>query len=213
MAQYFQLLSIGSYRLSWDVLQNCFDSAITIGQFVDINQRYDVPDIVRLLLGYEILYPFNVFASSEMIITKSHCSICNKSMLSSECPHIKGKLYWGLEAYEVVDDMEPQTVALVKHPLDKRCVMELSDDQRTEEEKYAILHDLVHKVPNRMSLFEVEEQKSIRKRNDMIIVGRNDPCPCKSGKKFKKCCQDKLYYEHTHIVIHQKEPISLYMFS
>ena len=20
-------------------------------------------------------------------------------------------------------------------------------------------------------------------------VGRNDPCPCESGKKFKKCCQ------------------------
>ena len=22
-------------------------------------------------------------------------------------------------------------------------------------------------------------------------VGRNDPCPCGSGKKFKKCCLDK----------------------
>jgi len=22
-------------------------------------------------------------------------------------------------------------------------------------------------------------------------VGRNDPCPCGSGKKFKKCCWDK----------------------
>ena len=21
-------------------------------------------------------------------------------------------------------------------------------------------------------------------------VGRNDPCPCGSGKKFKKCCRD-----------------------
>lgn len=22
-------------------------------------------------------------------------------------------------------------------------------------------------------------------------VGRNDPCPCGSGKKYKKCCMDK----------------------
>lgn len=22
-------------------------------------------------------------------------------------------------------------------------------------------------------------------------LGRNDPCPCGSGKKFKKCCQDQ----------------------
>ncbi|WP_312862075.1 SEC-C metal-binding domain-containing protein [Muricoccus pecuniae] len=24
--------------------------------------------------------------------------------------------------------------------------------------------------------------------NPMRAVGRNDPCPCGSGKKFKKCC-------------------------
>lgn len=23
-------------------------------------------------------------------------------------------------------------------------------------------------------------------------VGRNDPCPCGSGKKFKKCCERKM---------------------
>ncbi|MFA5249888.1 MAG: SEC-C metal-binding domain-containing protein [Parachlamydiales bacterium] len=22
-------------------------------------------------------------------------------------------------------------------------------------------------------------------------VGRNDPCPCGSGKKYKKCCEEK----------------------
>jgi len=22
-------------------------------------------------------------------------------------------------------------------------------------------------------------------------IGRNDPCPCGSGKKYKKCCLDK----------------------
>lgn len=25
----------------------------------------------------------------------------------------------------------------------------------------------------------------------MRECGRNDPCPCGSGKKFKKCCQSK----------------------
>nr|WP_156630080.1 DUF1186 domain-containing protein [Methylobacterium sp. Leaf112] len=28
-------------------------------------------------------------------------------------------------------------------------------------------------------------------RNPFKDVGRNDPCPCGSGKKFKKCCLDK----------------------
>jgi hypothetical protein len=26
----------------------------------------------------------------------------------------------------------------------------------------------------------------------MDKVGRNDPCPCGSGKKYKKCCEEKV---------------------
>ena len=26
------------------------------------------------------------------------------------------------------------------------------------------------------------------KKNEAPKVGRNDPCPCGSGKKYKKCC-------------------------
>ena len=29
---------------------------------------------------------------------------------------------------------------------------------------------------------------TIRKPSDATPVGRNDPCPCGSGKKYKKCC-------------------------
>jgi len=43
-----------------------------------------------------------------------------------------------------------------------------------------------------------EKRKSIKKEYDKTKtvvkeakVGRNDPCPCGSGKKYKKCCLDK----------------------
>ena len=29
-------------------------------------------------------------------------------------------------------------------------------------------------------------------------VGRNDPCPCGSGKKYKNCCLSSGKYETTH---------------
>jgi len=28
-------------------------------------------------------------------------------------------------------------------------------------------------------------------RTTESTVGRNDPCPCRSGKKFKRCCMGK----------------------
>ncbi|UJL48206.1 SEC-C domain-containing protein [Virgibacillus sp. NKC19-16] len=46
-----------------------------------------------------------------------------------------------------------------------------------------------------MELFE-QEKKALQplpasKKNESkksVKVGRNDPCPCGSGKKYKKCC-------------------------
>jgi len=41
------------------------------------------------------------------------------------------------------------------------------------------------------SVFQPEIQKQYQK------VGRNDPCPCGSGKKFKKCCEKRSSYLET----------------
>ena len=41
----------------------------------------------------------------------------------------------------------------------------------------------------------IEEMKEGLKQKPFIRkfkTGRNEPCPCKSGKKFKKCCLDKI---------------------
>ena len=38
---------------------------------------------------------------------------------------------------------------------------------------------------NTLGIIEDEENKP---EIDFSKVGRNDPCPCGSGKKFKKCC-------------------------
>ncbi|KAF5046978.1 SEC-C metal-binding domain-containing protein [Sedimentibacter saalensis] len=45
------------------------------------------------------------------------------------------------------------------------------------------------------NIFDDEKRKEIKKdfnRSKIVVkgekVGRNDPCPCGSGKKYKKCC-------------------------
>jgi len=39
------------------------------------------------------------------------------------------------------------------------------------------LHDVWHAIGPRVETVRVADK-----------TGRNDPCPCGSGKKFKKCC-------------------------
>jgi len=38
------------------------------------------------------------------------------------------------------------------------------------------------------SIFNQVSQITKQPEATMVAVGRNDPCPCGSGKKFKKCC-------------------------
>ncbi|MCL2373163.1 MAG: SEC-C metal-binding domain-containing protein [Defluviitaleaceae bacterium] len=56
--------------------------------------------------------------------------------------------------------------------------------------------DKLYSLPEWENIFTKEEQKELyvqQKRSHTIVrndekVGRNDPCPCGSGKKYKKCC-------------------------
>jgi len=58
--------------------------------------------------------------------------------------------------------------------------------------------DWLYGIPVWDNIFSVEERQAIKKQynKDHTVVkgdkiGRNDPCPCGSGKKYKKCCLNK----------------------
>lgn len=55
--------------------------------------------------------------------------------------------------------------------------------------------DYLYTLPQWDGIFSVEKRKEIQRkwRDSKTVVnnnkvGRNDPCPCGSGKKYKKCC-------------------------
>lgn len=206
IAIYFSLLQSKSYKQSWNKLQDCLDDIYGVGQFVERNKRLELPFLNKLLREYEKLYPYRMFASSEYIITKSECSICGKAMNSLSCPHIKGNLYWGEIAYEnILEIKEINAVALVSNPEDKRCVMELADDNRSEIEKYAMLDKFLAQKIYFFQLFEVKDNKIFKRDENIKKQGANELCMCGSGKKFKKCCKSKMYYEHHHLQVILKE--------
>lgn len=209
LSSYFSLLKEHHYKQSWNVLQDCLDNLKFVGRHVAIGARKEIPEIYDLLECYEKLYPYNVFASSEYVISKSHCSICGKSMQSLSCPHIKGNLYWGEIAVEVIDEIQNfQATCLVSHPDDKRCIIELSDDKRPESEKFFKLDQFIGLNLPFLQEFSVTSEIETRQRTDIVKVGRNDLCSCGSGKKFKKCCGRNLYYQHERNIVKPGKKIS-----
>lgn len=43
----------------------------------------------------------------------------------------------------------------------------------------------------------------------MEKVGRNDPCPCGSGKKYKKCCEEKLHRKKFEAQVFPQENVGV----
>lgn len=52
----------------------------------------------------------------------------------------------------------------------------------------AVQHEIDHFNGKLITDFDI---KGTTIKNDKVKIGRNDPCPCGSGKKFKKCCLNR----------------------
>lgn len=207
LIKFYKLLKSREYKSSWDKLQDCIDDAHYIGRFT--SDRLEIPSLLKLFRSYESLYPYKVFASSEYVIHKSHCSLCGKPMQSLQCPHIRGNLYWGNPAAEIVDEItEFRAIALVSHPENKRCVIELPDDGRSEAEKFKKLDLFLDLNVPPLQHFTIDSAIEIRTK-PVKQVGRNSPCSCGSGIKFKKCCGKDLYYKHERNTVSLGEKIEL----
>lgn len=73
------------------------------------------------------------------------------------------------------DDFSPEQDALTKTPAMRgKLALQIPE---------AVVAMYEHWLPYRRAVHEREVAKSLQ-----VKVGRNEPCPCGSGKKFKRCC-------------------------
>lgn len=88
---------------------------------------------------------------------------------------------------------------LVEVPLDtveEDTVVSLAfDKERLYKNMVAAKADWLYELPQWKEIFSEEELKKFYKEQKESTtirkakkIGRNDPCPCGSGKKYKKCC-------------------------
>ena len=83
-----------------------------------------------------------------------------------------------------IEEMEEDTVVSLK--FDKEKLYKNMVDAKA---------DWLYELPQWDAIFSKERQKELyleQKKSGTIVkgpkIGRNDPCPCGSGKKYKKCC-------------------------
>ena len=80
----------------------------------------------------------------------------------------------------------------------------LSEKERLEQEEQRLLLEKESaeralrelKTKEQLLRRQIAEEQSQHESSSKRKVGRNDPCPCGSGKKYKKCCLKKHDDEH-----------------
>jgi preprotein translocase subunit SecA len=77
--------------------------------------------------------------------------------------------------YEVISTLSKVQVRMPEE------VEEMEQQRREEAERLAQMQQLSHQSDDELVAQDLAEQTGERK------VGRNDPCPCGSGKKYKQC--------------------------
>lgn len=83
-----------------------------------------------------------------------------------------------------IDDMEEDTVVSLKF-----------DKVKLYKNMVAARADWLYELPQWNDIFDEATKKALyleEKKSGTIIkekkIGRNDPCPCGSGRKYKQCC-------------------------
>ena len=161
------------------------------------NDRFNLIFIGRIIKEYQKLFPYKHFFSRENIIKSEKCSICGQPIsLRKHCGHKPGKLYMGEMCLREITDMEFKAVAIVTDPFDKYSLVSIPN----KEYDYGMLEWLMSYIKSPYDDFFVETKKE--KLPEYRKTGRNDLCPCGSGKKYKKCHMGKPSELMDHHIVH-----------
>jgi hypothetical protein len=150
-------------------------------------------DFIREHVGkWQRLFPYKIFISPELVEHEKLCSICRQPVRPrSPCGHRVGEIYNGEMCTRVVTRVEPIAMSLVDKPVQKYSVPFLSDSksgERRDQYNYGIVRYAISALRSPFDTWDAVWTKKRQPHSRFRHIGRNDPCPCESGRKYKKCC-------------------------
>jgi len=151
---------------------------------------------------WQSLFPYKIFMSPEILELEKVCTICRQVIsIRKPCGHRVGEIYNGEMCCREVTKMEVPSISFVKNPAQKYSVGFLPDPKTGkihDHYNYEVVKYAVSALNSPFDRWDVTKTKRRQPHSRFRSVGRNNPCPCESGKKYKNCClkQDGVLRPH-----------------
>lgn len=199
----FKLLKDKSYYQAWCQLERIEITVHSLKKHFSYDKhQYYLWNIEKAVKNLQVLYPYRLFGSSEILKKKKICSVCEKEIsIRNPCGHIVEEIYNGEMCHRIVTEADILGLSLVENPGNKYSVMFLKDektDEQIDQYNYDTIDYLFDRINSPYEIWNLEVSQRELKKEDYGNVGRNDPCTCNSGKKFKKCCMTKIGEKYPH---------------
>ena len=175
-----------AFKAAWDSLEQ---AEIALGSverhFPDEGDDFGLRHMRVYIPRFQSLFPYREGISPALLYKRVACSVCGQRItLRSNCGHVRGEIYDGEMCIRVVEDVELLHLALVESPAQRYSVMDL-DPALPDFEP---VRYLFHALSSPWHAWAVRREERRVHHPLFKDLGRNDPCPCASGKKYKRCC-------------------------
>lgn len=140
---------------------------------------------------WQSLFPYRMFYSPEILKRETVCSICQRPVLPQAfCGHRVGEIYNGELCHRIIKKAEVLGISIVDKPAQKYSVLFVGDKKAgiKDQYNYALVEFAISALHDPFDEWDVERTTRRQPHARYSHVGRNDPCPCQSRKKYKHCC-------------------------
>lgn len=205
----FNSMKMEGYYKAWTLLEQAELALYFLkAHFLDINQ-YKLKFIETQIERFQSLYPYKVFFSTEILELEKKCSICKQVIsIRKSCGHKVGEIYNGEQCLREVTNMKLLGIAIVESPVNKYSVPFIADPVESGKEdhyNYSVVRYLIEGLDSPFNGWSYEMSKRRHEHLGYLKTERNELCPCKSGKKYKKCCLIEAEKLRPHYTFHFSE--------
>lgn len=202
----FDLLKQGAFYDAWCKLEQTELALMFLGRhFRPSFAKYRLDFIETHVKQWQQLYPYKIFMSPEIVEEEKTCNICKTPIsIRNPCGHIVGEIYGGEQCCRIVSKMQFLGMAMVENPVQKYSVPFIIDPKTGESKDhydYSIVRFAAERLRSPTDGWGFVWTKKRHPHSRFPHVGRNDRCPCESGKKYKKCCLQENGVLRPHVEI------------